>query len=120
MKTNKKLIRDMERGEFLSLLKELQVEHLEPKIRIIVEEVVKARGHSSPCTLLERHLDIERALFLKLEGIEKSLKEMRELLNVFRNTKGFVLGVKWLGGIVIGAAALWLAISTLFKGVKVP
>jgi hypothetical protein len=74
--------------------------------------------HAPPCKQLEEHLVLERAVLQELSEIKKTLSDMRELLVVFRNTKGFVTVIKWLGGIVIGAGALWLAISTLTKAVK--
>jgi len=77
-------------------------------------------AHSPPCPQLEEHLQLERAVLQELGEIKKTLSDMRELLVVFKNTKGFVTVIKWLGGIVIGAGALWLAIATLAKAVKGP
>jgi hypothetical protein len=76
--------------------------------------------HFPPCPQLEEHLDLERAVLQELEEIKKTLKDMAELLTVFKNTKGFVTVIKWLGGIVIGAGALWLAIATIARGFKGP
>jgi hypothetical protein len=78
----------------------------------------KDGAHFPPCTQLEEHLVLERTMLKELAEIKESLKDMRELLNVFKNTKGFVTIVKWFGGLVIGAGALWLAIATLVKGIK--
>jgi len=78
----------------------------------------RKQDHIPPCSILKTHVDLEKALLVELNEIKKSLADMKDLLQIFNNTRGFVTVLKWLGGIVIGLGALWLAITTLLQAFK--
>ncbi|MHB9020036.1 MAG: hypothetical protein ACYC3G_04205 [Minisyncoccota bacterium] len=96
-----KKIQDMGRGEFLELMRTLQVDHLEPKIKSIVEEVMKAE-RAAFWVPAERHYN-EHA---HLEKCVKTVEE-KEANHEFVSTVR--TGVGYAGKIAFGAAMLALA-----------
>lgn len=63
-------------------------------------------GHSSPCDNLNRHVDFQATIMHDLEEIKQDLKSVKELLDAWKNMKGFIRTMQ-----IIGAVAKWLTVT---------
>jgi hypothetical protein len=55
----------------------------------------------------------------ELSEIKETLTDVKGMLTVFKNTKGFITTIKWVGGVLIGFVALWVALSTLLQAIRI-
>lgn len=76
-------------------------------------------GHNTPCEKLVHHIDLETEIRAKLDLIERNQAEMMEMLIMFKNTKGFIITLKWLGLTVVSIAAVGGVIAGALAAFKV-
>lgn len=74
--------------------------------------------HPSPCNQLLTHVTLEEELRTDMAEIKETLAEMKEMLTLFKNTKGFVTTIKFIGIAGIGIAAFTGAVAAMLAAIK--
>lgn len=63
-------------------------------------------GHNSPCDHLNQYVDFQEVIRLDLEEIKSDLKAVKELLDAWKNMKGFIRTMQ-----IIGSVAKWITVT---------
>ena len=75
-------------------------------------------GHDSPCTHLR---NIEAAIFEKLEkldSIEANQTAMKEMLEAWNNTKGFMVTLRSVGKVLLWVVSIVGAVAIISEAIK--
>ncbi len=116
----KKKIQDMDGAEFLSLMKELQVEHLEPQFRAMVQEEFQ-KERANFWVPAERHYK-EHLLLEKCAASMEDKEANHEFVSTVRTGVGYAgkisFGIAISALVVFIGGAIWMAIVAAVKAAK--
>lgn len=107
-------IQDMDEGQFLDLLKRLQVDHLEPKIKEIVKAEFEAERHNF-WVPAERHY-MEHAHIEKCVLSAKEREANHAFVSTMRKRGQMAFNISFSLAVVAVSGFVWALFSEGFRG----
>lgn len=69
--------------------------------------------HDSPCKELDNHITLERQMAEDVRELKETCRAMKEMLEAWNNTKGFVTTIKNVGKLLLWLVAIVAAFSAM-------
>lgn len=82
--------------------------------RIELRRAADVANHTPPCPILQDYMQVSEQIHIDLQLIKQTLTETKEMLEAFRNAKGFIRTVQILGEIAKWCIAIGTVVTAIY------